>query len=1082
MRTSRAMLAVLAPLLAACTPAAGGKGGAATFAKSYGGVARDRAVSGVPLPGGGYLFAGTTNERMAGEEPVEGDFWVVELDGLGNVNWQVACGGQLANPGLLDVDYRLAREAGDGGSWLGGHEEAAEDPGGDYREDGGNIAIMRLDANGQPAWPSVRIYDSGAFPGYEYARPDGTTDEEVLDMAATADGGLLVASWTSAEVVLPDRRPPPPEDDGTSAVVEAHAVHVMKIAADGAVVWSRLLHRDENGDQHPNYFEEFRFAIPRLLIRETSDGGAIVGISVIETLGFVGAPDAEGTRLELQAVRLSNGGDSLWVHDYPNRWANDAIQIDEDMDGESDDGFVFAGTANDDFEATRMLFELAGDGAQDWFFLSDDLGIYYSVVQRRCQVVGSLTTCSYAAVSGRAVSTFTSTTEELTGIAVVTEQQTPKPFGLSRVRYDEAFDRLVVHGRDDERDVQYTRRYSFDLAIVEEFVHPPIEGCTEDVIRGEFTSSGDLLVPCTDEAGEYLNGVLRRNVFGDLLSYVPLDERFRMVEQAHVVLATPSDGVGSVDGYTVMGTSTSFLPGAQQAVWLVRIGLDGSIRWQRLLEGVTLGGRTENGDALDVFVATTDGGYALGAVASGSICVAGLAPDGSLRWFSPPIAAASTNELRVLAGTDDGGFVVAGEDGDAAWLARLEEDGAPRWLRTYRRTDSGASLEVGSIARAADGFVLAGSSSGLAWAMKVDLEGQVLWSRDYDVGSLTVVHSSRIAPTPDGGFVLGTTAGSEDLLPDDSVDDFAATGRFNDFLIELDPDGKALRYQIYGGLYDEVLQDLRVLDDGGILVSGSSESLGDYTEAWILRLGPDGLLSAGCNAHLGGGSFPQSDDMVAVSVTDGVLARDPVEAVVQESDTAVLERLPAGIMVARQCAGTATDTDVEPPPQVERFTLTLVVAGPGTGTVNSEPDGIICGPICVADFDEGTDVYLLAEPDGAYLVRWLGCDEVIAENGCLVTMDRDRTVYVNFDNPFATLTVQFAGAGNGTVVSDPTGIDCTADCEGYFLPGTQVFLHPIADPGSVFSHWEGCDPGGDFGVEGCFVTLDGDRTVTAHFE
>ncbi len=74
-----------------------------------------------------------------------------------------------------------------------------------------------------------------------------------------------------------------------------------------------------------------------------------------------------------------------------------------------------------------------------------------------------------------------------------------------------------------------------------------------------------------------------------------------------------------------------------------------------------------------------------------------------------------------------------------------------------------------------------------------------------------------------------------------------------------------------------------------------------------------------------------------------------------------------------------------------------------------------------------------------------------------------------------TVTVNIAGAGIGTVRSDPAGIDCRATCNGQFLQGNTVELTASPDPGSVFAGWSGdCT-----GNSPCSFTQN--ATVTATF-
>jgi CSLREA domain-containing protein/uncharacterized repeat protein (TIGR02543 family) len=80
------------------------------------------------------------------------------------------------------------------------------------------------------------------------------------------------------------------------------------------------------------------------------------------------------------------------------------------------------------------------------------------------------------------------------------------------------------------------------------------------------------------------------------------------------------------------------------------------------------------------------------------------------------------------------------------------------------------------------------------------------------------------------------------------------------------------------------------------------------------------------------------------------------------------------------------------------------------------------------------------------------------------------------------LKVKKAGAGEGKVVSLPSGIDCGPACaeqSAGYVPGTVVTLTPTAEPGSEFTGWNGA---GCSGTGNCVVTMDGSKDVTATFD
>ena len=154
------------------------------------------------------------------------------------------------------------------------------------------------------------------------------------------------------------------------------------------------------------------------------------------------------------------------------------------------------------------------------------------------------------------------------------------------------------------------------------------------------------------------------------------------------------------------------------------------------------------------------------------------------------------------------------------------------------------------------------------------------------------------------------------------------------------------------------------------------------------------------------------------------------------------------------------------------FTLTVTKEGSGNGTVTSDPPGIDCGTDCIEIYDSGTRVTLTPTPDpGSTFVGWAGGSD--CADG-IVTMNKDKNCIAIF-GPF-TLTVTQDGGGDGTITSDPPGIDCGADCSALFPSATVVTLNATPDPGSTFEGWTG-DPDCEDGA----VTMDADKTCTAIF-
>lgn len=80
--------------------------------------------------------------------------------------------------------------------------------------------------------------------------------------------------------------------------------------------------------------------------------------------------------------------------------------------------------------------------------------------------------------------------------------------------------------------------------------------------------------------------------------------------------------------------------------------------------------------------------------------------------------------------------------------------------------------------------------------------------------------------------------------------------------------------------------------------------------------------------------------------------------------------------------------------------------------------------------------------------------------------------------PQASLTVERAGHGSGSVISDPAGIDCGTACVATFDAGTALGLAATPNAGSFFGGWGGACSGS---ASSTALVLDGDATCSATF-
>ena len=156
----------------------------------------------------------------------------------------------------------------------------------------------------------------------------------------------------------------------------------------------------------------------------------------------------------------------------------------------------------------------------------------------------------------------------------------------------------------------------------------------------------------------------------------------------------------------------------------------------------------------------------------------------------------------------------------------------------------------------------------------------------------------------------------------------------------------------------------------------------------------------------------------------------------------------------------------------------LIVTIAGKGKVEGMPD-ISCdnnNDPCQQPYVSNTEVTLIPTPETGWVFDgWRGhCD---ADGK--VTMDNFKSckaVFVEDDVP--QFSLDLSRSGNGSIVSQPTGIDCNDDCSEDFAQGTEIELTANPEPGFAFTHWSGDCSGINATVT---VLLDSAKDCQAHF-
>jgi hypothetical protein len=156
-------------------------------------------------------------------------------------------------------------------------------------------------------------------------------------------------------------------------------------------------------------------------------------------------------------------------------------------------------------------------------------------------------------------------------------------------------------------------------------------------------------------------------------------------------------------------------------------------------------------------------------------------------------------------------------------------------------------------------------------------------------------------------------------------------------------------------------------------------------------------------------------------------------------------------------------------------TLSVGIAGTGTGRVVSNPVGIDCPGSCAQAYPAGTQVLLSPNPSpGSVFSSWSG-DSACASGS--VTMNADHSCTATFTATSAAYTLTVSESGSGTVTSSDGGIICGSTCSHTYVGGTTVTLAASAASGWSFSSWSGNCSGGTV-VQ---VTMTSNQSCTANF-
>lgn len=265
---------------------------------------------------GGYILGGSSNSPISFDktEASHGmrDYWVVKLNSSGAIVWQNTIGGD--NNDIL----RSIEETNDGGFILGGTSSSSIS--GDKSENsvGADYWVVKLNSSGNIVWQNTI---------------SGNLDDSLLVAIKTSDNGYILGGSSNSGIA----------NDKTEETNGSLDFWVVKLDANGNIAWQNTIGGsgyDELGS-----------------IIETNDGSFVLGGLSNSNISGDKTENSKGA-FDFWLIKINQTGDLTWQKTIGGN-ADDGLYS---VDQTSDNGFILGGisnsnTSSDKTENSRGSFD-----------------------------------------------------------------------------------------------------------------------------------------------------------------------------------------------------------------------------------------------------------------------------------------------------------------------------------------------------------------------------------------------------------------------------------------------------------------------------------------------------------------------------------------------------------------------------------------------------------------------------------------------------------------------------------------------------------------------------------------------------
>ncbi|MFB6258293.1 MAG: T9SS type A sorting domain-containing protein [Flavobacteriales bacterium] len=325
--------------------------GSLSWERNYGGSGMDGALDVIKLNGGGYFVLGG-NASTDGDNPnnIGGlDYWLMELDGSGNLVWDTIYGGSN-----FDLPHSMRRTDDGGYIICGSSASSGGDLPGNYG--GSDLWLLKLDSTGAIDWSKHYGGAGDEYPGGVQQLPGGgyllagtsdSADGDVSSHYGQTDVWLLKLD-ASGNIVWEqnyggmDREEPEAvgiASDEAYMIVGSTAslsqdvsnnygsgdAWVLKVDSSGTILWERNF-----GGTYPDEGHD---------IEELSNGEWVVGAMSASSDSDLSSNNGS---YDLWTLRLDNSGNIIWKDHYGGPGRDELADLELDGVG----GFVLGATSD----------------------------------------------------------------------------------------------------------------------------------------------------------------------------------------------------------------------------------------------------------------------------------------------------------------------------------------------------------------------------------------------------------------------------------------------------------------------------------------------------------------------------------------------------------------------------------------------------------------------------------------------------------------------------------------------------------------------------------------------------------------